>query len=248
MTATPSKYVHTEEDHNLGDPSQLVPLFYAMFSPRSVCDVGCGVGNFLYVFKQLGVENVLGMDGEWAQTPLLNRYLTAGEFNAVDFETTLPSPPEKFDLCLSLEVAEHIAEERSDNFVNLLVQTADTIIFSAALPFQGGINHVNEQKEEYWERKFAKHGFIKYDIIRHRIFYNKKISGAYRRNIVVYSKTDASRFEAKDFAAAALQENCMQRLYVDVVSGSLPVGKLAKFLLKVVAVKAVGKNLRRLLK
>lgn len=238
-----SKYVHTDVDHNLSDPSQLVPLFQQLFSPQSVCDVGCGVGNFLYVFKQGGVPRVLGLDGDWVNPQLLHKYLSESEFRTVDFETKITPPETAFDLCLCLEVAEHVSEERANDFVDLLTQIADRIIFSTTLPFQGGINHVNEQKEEYWERKFASRGFKKYDIIRHQIFNNKKISGPYRRNIVVYSKNDLSRFPAVSYGAFAIQKNCMQRLYIDLMTGSLPFAALSKFLIKILAMKMGGKKL-----
>ena len=245
---TPSKYVHTEIDHTLNDPAILVPLFKKMFSPKSVCDVGCGIGNFLYVFKQSGATRVLGLDGEWANKEILYKYLDEKEFRAVDFETKIAAPPTSFDLCICLEVAEHISEENANNFIDLLVQTSDTIIFSAAIPYQGGINHINEQKEEYWEAKFEKRGFKKFDIIRHQIFRNKKLSPHYRRNIIVYSKKDLSKFEHIPYEHYAIQENCQQRLYVDLVGGSLSLGRLSKFQAKAFVVKLSGRKLISLVK
>ena len=83
---TASKYVHTEIDHTLTDPAILVPLFNKMFSPGSVCDVGCGIGNFLYVFKQSGVTRVLGLDGEWANKEILYKYIDEKELEGKDFD------------------------------------------------------------------------------------------------------------------------------------------------------------------
>ena len=191
-----AKYVHDEEIHDMENPNILVPIFMEMFSPKSVCDIGCGIGNFLDVFKKNGVQKVIGYDGKWANKELLAKHLKQDEFITVDFEEALPDPPQKFDLALCLEVAEHISDEKSDQLIDFLTNLSDSIIFSAAIVNQGGFKHVNEQWEEYWEEKFNKKGYKKYDIIRHKIFTNTEIIWWYRQNILVYSKKDLSHFPA----------------------------------------------------
>ena len=66
---------------------------------------------------------------------------------------------ERYDLCLSVEVAEHIPESNSDIFIKSLCALSNNIIFTAAKPGQGGKNHVNEQLPEYWINKFRKYGY-----------------------------------------------------------------------------------------
>jgi len=212
MTKSTVKYIHDENTHNQTDPSILVPLFMEMFSPRSVCDVGCGTGNFLYAFKNNGVGKVTGFDGTWANKELLAKHLAKDEFVTIDFEGALPQPPQKFDLALNLEVAEHVSEKRSDDLIDFLTGLSDTIVFGAAIPGQGGFNHINEQWEEYWEAKFNKRGYKKYDIIRHRIISNKAISWWYRQNMVVYSKKDLSRFPAIALPNIIMQEHYLIKL------------------------------------
>jgi hypothetical protein len=196
ITAGP-KYIHNAgdgTDHTEAYPKTLVPIFMEMFQPKTVCDVGCGLGAFLSVFKKSGVQKVKGFDGEWADRQAVSQYLDDNEFGLIDLEGTYPSVSEKFDLVLNLEVAEHVSDKNSDNLVSFLTGLGDTIIFSAAIPGQGGYKHINEQWEEYWEEKFNKKGFKKYDIIRHKIFSNKEIIYWYRQNILVYSKKDLSHF------------------------------------------------------
>lgn len=67
--------------------------------------------------------------------------------------------PNKYDLCISLEVAEHIEEEFSDNYVDTLCSLSDMVLLSAAPPGAKGHYHVNCQKKRYWERKFLDRGF-----------------------------------------------------------------------------------------
>jgi hypothetical protein len=66
----------------------------------------------------------------------------------------------KFDLAMSIEVAEHILEDKSDIFVKNLVDAADKyIIFTAAGPGQKGTGHINGQPIEFWLSKFEHYEF-----------------------------------------------------------------------------------------
>jgi SAM-dependent methyltransferase len=199
------KYVHREKHYNLSDPDELVPIILQLFQPATVCDVGCGLGTFLYVFKQFG-KKVMGFDGPWVDRKLLNKYLPDEEFREVDFEKAFPPVEKKFGMALCLEVAEHLPAKNADQLIQFLVRLSDTIIFSAAIPFQGGDNHYNEQWEEYWERKFNRLGYKKYDLLRHQIWHNKKIKWWYRQNMVVYSKNDLSEFPSVSYEGAITQE------------------------------------------
>ncbi len=205
MSSHAVKYVHLEEAHNLDDPNELVPIILQLFQPKTVCDVGCGIGTFLHVFKQYGKE-VMGFDGPWVNPELLKKYLSGNEFREVDLEKGFPDAGRKFDLALCLEVAEHIREKNADKLIQFLATLSDTIIFSAAIPFQGGDNHFNEQWEEYWEKKFNDLGYKKYDLLRHQIWHNKNIKWWYRQNLLVYSKNDLSRFPSVSYEGAVTRE------------------------------------------
>ena len=50
----------------------------------------------------------------------------------------------KFDLVVSLEVAEHLPSECAETFVDSLTGLGPIVLFSAAIPHQGGTNHANE--------------------------------------------------------------------------------------------------------
>ena len=143
-----SKYEHSEAMHNLESPSEIVPIISDLIKPKSVVDFGCGIGTFLHVFKNNNITEVLGLDGKWVNKDLLHKYISPSEFKEVNLEESV-SLEKKYDLAISLEVAEHLSEKAAKIFVKNLVNAADKVIFSAAIPNQGGQNHINEQPLTY---------------------------------------------------------------------------------------------------
>ncbi len=93
-------------------------------------------------------------------------------------------------MVISLEVAEHLPKEKSEDFIKNLTNLGDLIVFSAAIPFQGGVNHLNEQWPEYWEKIFKKNDFVTIDCIRKKIWDNKKVNWWYSQNIFIAVKKD----------------------------------------------------------
>ena len=187
------RYKHDETIHNLKDPNIIVPEIMKLLNPKSVVDIGCGLGVFLNVFKRLGVDDVLGIDGSWVNKDLLFKYIDPEEFLEYNLEKEIKLDKE-YDLVLSLEVAEHLREDSADVFVQNLVNSGNLIIFSAAIPSQGGQNHLNEQWLTYWEEKFAKHNYVIHDIIRPMFWDNSKIAWWYRQNMVLITP---AKFELK---------------------------------------------------
>lgn len=184
-----NKYIHDEKVHNLSDPMEIVPHVLELLKPKNVVDIGCGLGTFLYCFKQGGVNEILGVDGSWVDKKMLHKYITPEEFQEEDLEKPI-SLKKKYDLSVSLEVAEHISEQSADIFVSNLVSAGKVVLFSAALPNQGGQNHINEQWLTYWEEKFLENGYILHDVIRPRIWDNEKIFWWYRQNMVIFAPRD----------------------------------------------------------
>lgn len=136
------KYRHSPENSSDTSPSVVVPILVSMFKPSSVVDVGCGVGNWLHEFKNNGVSDLVGIDGAHLNTSLY--MLDESKLHITNMEEPF-SLPRKYDLVISLEVAEHVSEKSADSFVACLCNLSDTIAFSAAVPGQGGQNHINEQ-------------------------------------------------------------------------------------------------------
>ena len=96
---------------------------------------------------------------------------------------------EVYDIAMSLEVAEHIFEKQSVNFMDTLTGLANVILFSAAIPHQGGQGHVNEQWQSYWVRRFKDYGYECVDIIRDKIWDNDEIWFYYKQNMLMFVKS-----------------------------------------------------------
>ena len=92
----------------------------------------------------------------------------------------------KFDLVISLEVAEHLPEETATTFVESLCRHGDIVLFSAAVPGQGGTGHINEQWQSYWARIFKAHGFHAVDILRPKFWNYDSLPVWYRQNMILY--------------------------------------------------------------
>jgi hypothetical protein len=91
-----------------------------------------------------------------------------------------------FDLVVCLEVAEHLPEEIAECFIGSLTRLGSVVLFSAAIPSQGGTGHINEQWPAYWEEHFTNRGYVTVDCIRERIWDNEKVDWWYAQNTLIY--------------------------------------------------------------
>ena len=159
--------------------------------PQSIVDIGCGTGSLLSMFKAKGVNEVLGVDGHWVaedQLRIAKHEFMRHEFMRHDFEAAALKLPKRYCLAISTEVAEHLSSEHADAFVQALVDASDIILFSAAVPGQGGTNHVNEQWPSYWIEKFAAHGYMMFDCIRPALWSFSGNEWWYKQNLFLFCK------------------------------------------------------------
>lgn len=180
MGLTAEKYVHTDEVHNLTSPNIIVPYLIAKLHPASVADVGCGTGTFLKAFIDNGVHDVLGIDGAWVKREQL--HISEDEFMQADLEQPL-NLKRQFDLVLCLEVAEHLDPSASATIVQSLTSLGKVIVFSAATPWQGGQNHINEQPVSFWQEQFAQQGYVFYDLFRNAFWNMAEVDWWYKQNM-----------------------------------------------------------------
>ena len=166
---------------------RVVPKLRAVLPVRSVVDFGCGQGAWLSVWEATGAS-VTGVDGPHIDpTSLL--------INPDDFHTAdLAGPIElgkQFDLAQSLEVAEHLPPTKAEQFIDTLAAHGAHVLFSAAVPGQGGENHVNEQPLDYWRAIFRQRGYAAIDYLRPLLRHEPEIARWYRSNMILYVSNEA---------------------------------------------------------
>jgi SAM-dependent methyltransferase len=180
-------YYSSIEDASRSAARVVVPLVLDLVRPESVIDVGCGTGEWLALFRENGVEDVWGVDGDYVNRDLLK--IPEERFVPADLE--LPLNLERgFDLVLSLEVAEHLPSSGARTFVRSLARLGLLIIVSAAIPYQGGENHVNERWQGYWAELFSEQGYTVIDPLRRKVWNDGRVHSNYAQNTLVYVRRD----------------------------------------------------------
>lgn len=161
----------------------IVPIMQRYFAVGSVVDFGCGQGVWLAAWKEHGVDNVMGIDGDYVDCNSL--LIREDEFLSHDLRQPIDLG-RRFDVVESLEVAEHLPEECADVFVDCLTSHGELVMFSAAPTGQGGENHINEQSYDYWRDKFSGRGYRLFDFLRIAIRNNRQVKPWYRFNTLVF--------------------------------------------------------------
>lgn len=182
------RYVHDRETHNRRAAAEIVPWLMERLEPERVVDFGCGTGSWLSVFRDHGCQ-ILGLEGEVVGDDLLE--IPRDRVRVVDLESEMRAPG-RFDLALCLEVAEHLSPAAGERLVELLTKCSDAILFSAAVPGQGGDHHVNERWPAHWQRLFARRGYSCDDAIRWAFWENDSVDWWYRQNMFVARRSDGT--------------------------------------------------------
>ncbi|HEY1220604.1 MAG: class I SAM-dependent methyltransferase [Bryobacteraceae bacterium] len=171
-------------DGSASSAAVVVPLVLSFLPVRSVVDVGCGVGPWAAAFLANGVPEVQGIDGDYVDRSQLR--IPPDRFSARDLTKPLQLD-RTFDLAVCLEVAEHLPEPRASGLVVDLISLAPCVLFSAAVPGQGGTHHINEQYLSYWIDLFQGRGYEAIDPIRPRILGNNVVEWFYQQNTVMFA-------------------------------------------------------------
>jgi cyclopropane fatty-acyl-phospholipid synthase-like methyltransferase len=161
----------------------IVPLAIELIEPKSVVDVGCGTGAWLSVFKQHGIEEILGLDGDYVNRDQL--MISSDQFQAQDLQKSIDLQ-KSFDLVVSLEVAEHLPPDKAAQFVESLTKLGRVVLFSAAIPYQPGTNHINCQWPDYWSDLFFERGYIPLDCFRQTFWNHPSVAWWYAQNMILF--------------------------------------------------------------
>lgn len=171
-----------------------------VFNPSSVIDVGCATGDIIAEIGNIDNDMVLrAVEG----SDQVAEFIEPGAkyfFYMLDVRMPISLGAldliVKTDLCMSLEVAEHIEPEYADQYIDNLCTLSDRILLTAAPPDQGGHHHVNCQPKTYWIDKFHKRGFFR-GVVEEEAFKkmiepwrHKKGIKAYYYNVLFFYKED----------------------------------------------------------
>lgn len=157
--------------------SEAVPM-------NSVVDFGCGIGAWLSAARELGATETLGIEGEWIRQA--DAVIPQDQIQIADLSKEWPHFEKRFDLAMSIEVAEHLPESAARSFTKALTNASDYVLFSAATPGQGGLGHINEQYIDYWIDFFWNKRFVPLDPIRPFVSTHLDIYPWLRQNLILF--------------------------------------------------------------
>lgn len=209
----------------------IAPMVHALVEPASVVDVGCGLGSWAAAFARLGAD-VLGVDfGPLDHTQLR---IPPDSFVTADLSRPLELG-RSFDLVVALEVAEHLPAASADQFVDSLVGLGPIVLFSAAIPGQGGTHHVNEQWPDYWAERFADRGYRAVDSIRRQVWRHPEVAWWYAQNCLLFA-SDAALASSSELRRLHEMTSPQQlsmvhpTKYLDVAAADLVAGEIDRWI------------------
>ncbi len=165
----------------------LADVLFPLFKPKTVIDLGCGLGFFLRAMADYG-SKISAVDNEWVKS--LAPAIPLEDYTFHDLNEPF-STGKRFGLATSFEVAEHLVPERSEDFVKELCSLSNQVAFGAAIPGQGGSGHINLRWQSQWAELFAAQGYRCYDAIRPRMAEREAAYFWFRQNTLLFIKDGA---------------------------------------------------------
>ncbi len=153
---------------------------------NSVIDLGCGMAAFAKAFQENGSNEITIIDHpklDVSKCVVKDNYT----FTPCDLDIAIPVV-QKVDLLICTEVLEHIGYNRSLKVLDYIVSCSDIILFSAAIPRQGGLGHINEQRHNFWISEFRKRGFQNFDLFKLDLINNTEVLYWLRQNLFIFHR------------------------------------------------------------
>jgi SAM-dependent methyltransferase len=179
-----------QREESSSSAATVVPLVNELLGPRSVLDVGCGVGPWIQAWMKLGVSDAVGVDGPYVSSEQL--LMPAQSYVAADLTKPLDLG-RRFDLVSCLEVAEHLDAAHAATLVDSLTRHGDVVLFSAAIPGQPGTHHVNCAWPSHWVELFGVRGLQVLDVLRGALWDDERVGWCYRQNLLLFVSPERLR-------------------------------------------------------
>jgi cyclopropane fatty-acyl-phospholipid synthase-like methyltransferase len=177
------------------DYRSLALAVFETYQPTTVAEFGCGPGYLTKELAMLGVK-VTAVDGhsnpDFTDYPIDFYRLDLNDASAIEQIFA----DRHFDVAISMEVAEHLQPESSHTLVHWMTKVAPIVVFSAAVPGQGGHGHINLRARDYWHKLFTPYNFVIADRIRQKLRSISSVAPWYRYNVVDYVHTQHSQAPA----------------------------------------------------
>jgi SAM-dependent methyltransferase len=205
-------FYESQQDASYSSAKVILPLVDEVFHPSSIIDIGCGVGYWLKVWlEELSVSRIQGVEGPYVSPEMLQ--VSQEHILFQDLKEPLQIN-ERFDLAMSLEVAEHLPQLKAESFIKSLTSLSDVILFSAAIEGQEGTYHINEQMPEYWCKIFNQFGYVPVDYFRSKIWGDVRIDWWYQQNLLLYiKKASLHKYPELDEAYRNTNPNYLLRIH-----------------------------------
>ena len=201
------KFFDSQAEASLRSARIVLSHVFPLLQPSRVLDVGCGIGPWLLASMEAGARDAVGLDGDYVDRSMLmvepERFIAA-DLASVPLALALGEKAQTpFDLAMCLEVAEHLPFERAPSLISELCGLSDVVLFSAAVPFQFGTEHINEQWPDFWSILFRANHFACFDPLRSVLWSQPDVDWWYSQNVLLFAKegsTAASRLPSASLA------------------------------------------------
>jgi SAM-dependent methyltransferase len=179
------KYFKSSELNS--DFAQIAQTVLDLYHPKTVIEFGCGAGHLAKALASLGVK-VTALDGysepDFSDYPIDFIKIDLNDIALVN--NYVKNQVQKYDLAICLEVAEHLNPQTSEHLIRWLTECSSTVVYSAAVPGQGGTGHINCQTREFWHNLFVKRGFKLMDTVRANLRQHTEVAPWYVFNTLDY--------------------------------------------------------------